>query len=271
MNQATAPRKAILDWLTVVAIASIAISLTVGLHESVHALTCVVVGGQLREVSALHAECDSQTPLQRKLVAGAAPLYNLLAGLLLWAVARNALGLTPQGWTFCWLLASMNLFYGAGYFLLSGIAGIGDLAVVVDGWQPAWLWRVGLVLLGAPLYAGCVWLALRTFARRAGGEAEARTRHAQKLGLLSYGTSAGAVALAGLFHPQGPLGLPATAGLMAALGALSPLLYMMRWLGAERFRVGRTPLEIRRRWAWVATAVVVVALYVVVLGRTLYF
>jgi hypothetical protein len=187
-------------------------------------------------------------------------------------VARGARRLALEAWTFCLLGMSMNLFYGAGYLLLSGTAGIGDLAVVIDGWQPAWLWRVGLILLGAPLFLGCVWLALQAFGRRIGGEEPERARRASRLYLLSYGTSARVVALAGLFHPDGLLGLPLTAGLMGVLGALSPLLWMPRLLQSERFRPrGPQPLEIRRRWSWVATAVAVVVIYTFVLGRTLYF
>ena len=134
MNETTWTRNPSLDWITVVALAAMAISLTVGLHEGAHALTCVLVGGDLREYSALHAECESQTPLQRKLVAGSAPLYNLLAGLALYGLLRAARRLAPEAWTFGWLLMSMNLFYGAGYVLFSGVSGLGDLAVVVEGW-----------------------------------------------------------------------------------------------------------------------------------------
>jgi len=261
-----------LDGLTVVALAAIAISLTVGLHEGVHALTCVLVGGRLLEYSALHVECETQTPLQRKLVAGAAPAYNLLAGLLLWAVARRARRLAPEGWTLLWLLTSMNLLYGAGYWGFSGIAGIGDMAVVVDGWQPAWLWRAALLLLGAPLFLGCAWLVLQTFGRRIGGQEPERTRRANKLCLLAYGAAVGVVFVAGLFNPYGLFGLPATAGLLAVSCTQLPLLAMAHWSRAERFlQRERAPLEIQRRWVWVAAAVAIAGLYAVVLGRTLTF
>jgi len=39
MSQAVFDRKPVVDWLTVVAIAAMAISLTVASHEGVHALT----------------------------------------------------------------------------------------------------------------------------------------------------------------------------------------------------------------------------------------
>jgi hypothetical protein len=166
----------------------------------------------------------------------------------------------------------MNLFYGSGYFIFSGISNLGDLAVVIDNWQPGWLWRVGMTLLGFLLFMFCVWLALQELARQIGGEERERARRANKLCVLSYVTSVGVVLVAGLFHPYGFLSLPVTAGLMAVAGALSPLIWMMRWFQAKMYIKRDTqPLEIERKWSWVASAVVVVAIYALVLGRTLYF
>ena len=86
MSQAVLVRKPVVDWLTVVAIAAIAISLNVAFHEGVHALTCLAVGGHLQEYSALYESCDSSTELQAKMVAGSAPTYNLIAGVFLWII-----------------------------------------------------------------------------------------------------------------------------------------------------------------------------------------
>ena len=61
MSQAVVDSKPSVDWLTVVAIAAIAISLTVASHEGVHAITCLAVGSSLEEYSALYVECDSPT------------------------------------------------------------------------------------------------------------------------------------------------------------------------------------------------------------------
>ena len=63
-STAVSVREPVVDRLTVVAIAAIAISLTVGLHEGVHALTCVVVGGDLLEYSALYESCGSTNTTQ---------------------------------------------------------------------------------------------------------------------------------------------------------------------------------------------------------------
>lgn len=272
MTQASPPRKPVVDWLTVAAIAAIAISVTVATHEGVHALTCVAVGGDLQEYSALYASCDSHTVLQGKAVAGAAPLYNLLAGLVLWIVIRRARRLASDTWYFLWLLMFMNLLYGSGYLLFSGLSGIGDLAVVVGGWEPGWFWRVVMTIVGVPLVLGCAWLALRVFGQRLGGDPQEQTGRAKRLFVLSYVASVAVILIAGLFNPMGFLSLPVMAGLMAVVGTMSPLLWMMRWFKAEAFvKLDERPLEIQRRWAWVGSAAVVVFLYAFVLGRTLYF
>jgi len=83
MFQAVSVRKPVVDWLTVVAIAEIAISFNVAFHEGVHALTCLAVGGHLQEYSALYESCDSPTESRGKIIAGSAPTYNLIAGVLL--------------------------------------------------------------------------------------------------------------------------------------------------------------------------------------------
>lgn len=261
-----------IDWLTVVAIAAIAISINVGFHEGVHALTCVAVGSDLQEYSALYAECQSATAWQEKIVAGSAPVANLLLGTVLWLVLLRVRDLAPRLRFFLWLLMLMNWLYGAGYWILSGIANIGDWAKVIEGWEPHWLLRVGMAIFGVLVYALFTWQSFQLFGRMMGGNGAEQTSRANKLGFISYVTAAAVVLLAGLFSPYGPLGLPAVAGFMAAAGSLSPLVWMMRWFKVGALaQPGWGPLEIRRSWSWVAVAVVVVFLYTFVLGQTLYF
>ncbi|MBN2200163.1 MAG: hypothetical protein JW747_09985 [Candidatus Aminicenantes bacterium] len=255
-----------IDWLTVIAIAAIAISVNVSFHEGVHALTCVAVGGELKEYSALYAECAAATPWQEKVVAGSAPAANIIAGTCLWLILLGARRLAPRAHLFLWLLMVMNWLYGAGYWIFSGVANVGDWAQVIEGWEPHWLFRAGMVVFGAIVYVLFVRLALRAFGRLAGGAEPLRM--ARRIGLVSYTAAVAVVLLAGLFSPHGPLGLPAVAGLAAAAGSLSPLAWAMRWFKAD---AGRGPLKISRSRVWIAAAAVVVFLYAFVLGRTLYF
>jgi hypothetical protein len=272
MSQVTLDHKPVVDWLTVVAIAAIAISFTVAFHEGVHALTCLAVGGQLQEYSALYESCDSSTESQAKLVAGSAPTYNLIVGVFLWIILRNTRKQTSETWFFLWLLMLMNWCYGAGYFIFSGFVNLGDWAVVINGWEPSWLWRVLMIIAGTLLFMFSVRLALQEFGKMVGGEPTEQIQRANKLFILTYITSFVVVLSAGFFCPYGLLSLPVTAGLAAVLGALSPFLWMVRWFRSENFvKLDKQPLEIHRKWEWLVAAVIVVFTYVFILGRTLYF
>ena len=272
MSQEVICRKPVVDWLTVIAIAALAISFTVAFHEGVHALACLAVGGDLQEYSALYASCDSPSRWQAKIVAGSAPIYNLLAGVLLWLTLRGLENQPSETKFFIWLFMMMNWFYGAGYFIFSGIFNVGDWAVVIDGWDPGWLWRGLMTIVGIVLFIFFVRQGLKEYGKMVGGNGEEQMRRANRLFILSYVTAFVVVLLAGFFCPFGLNSLPVTAGLFAAAGALSPFLWMIRWFRTDRFeKPASEPLEIHRKWQWVVTAAVVIVVYVTILGRTLYF
>jgi hypothetical protein len=272
MSQATTIRKPVVDWLTVVAIAAVAVSFNVGFHEGVHALTCLTVGGNLQEYSALYESCDSSSESQAKIVAGSAPTFNLIVGVFVWIILRNGRKLSPETQFFLWLFMLMNWFYGAGYFILSGIANVGDWAVVINGWEPAWLWRIPMTLVGILSFMFFVRLGLHEFGKMVGGDGEEQFHRGHKLCVISYVSSFFVVLGAGLFCPYGFFSLPVVAGVIAVTGALSPFLYMMRWFRTDHFKkLVKEPLEIHRKWQWLFAAIIVVFTYVFILGRTLYF
>lgn len=272
MSQVNSARKPVIDWLTVVGIAALAISFTVALHEGIHAAACLAVGGDLQEYSALYAECDSSTALQARIVAGSAPVYNLLAGLLAWLTFRRSLNRSSATQFFLWLFMLMNWFYGAGYFAFSGITNVGDWAVVIDGWRPIWLWRVLMTIVGVLLFMFFVRQGLKEFGKVACKHADEQFHCVNRLCIMSYFTSFLVILFAGFFCPFGLTSLPVTAGLFASVGALSPFLLMMRWFRTGRFAMlAKEPLEIHRQWRWIVTSLVVVFVYVVILGQTLQF
>ena len=272
MNNTPSHRKLELDWITVVAIAAVAISFNVAVHEGVHALTCLAIGGHLKAYSALSVSCNTLTTGQGKIVDGSAPIFNILAGVLLWVIVRSSKKQASGTWFFLWLFMLMNWLYGAGYWVFSGIANVGDMATVIRGWSPGWLWRVLMTIAGFLLFMFFIQLASREFGQVIGDDSDEQIRRANKLGVLSYITSFVVVLLAGFFNPNGLLSLPVTAGLFAVAGGLSPLLWMMQRLRAKNFiKPGKKTLEIHRQWQWLVAAGVVVFLYVFILGRTLYF
>ncbi len=120
----------------------------------------------------------------------------------------------------------MMLLYGLGYVMFSGVAGIGDIANVISGWEPVWLWRVLTTLVGSLMFMGCFWLALREFGKMVGGEPDEQIGRANKLSILSYVASL-LVVLAGLFNTFGFLSLPVMAGLWLLIQGGDPALW--RW------------------------------------------
>lgn len=270
MSQSNSARKPVIDWLTVVGIAALAISFTIAFHEFVHALACLAVGGDLQGPASF-ASCENTTELQAKFVAVSGPIYNLLAGLLAWRLFRQAQNRSSELQFFLWLFMLMNWFYFAGYFVFSGLTNVGDWSILIAGWQPAWLWRLLMTLAGLLLFVFFVRQGLREFGRVACKRADAHFQCVNRLCLLSYFTSFLVVLFAGFFCPWGLTSFPVTAALFAVLIALSPFLLMMRWFRSGRFaKLADEPLEIHRRWSWIVTSLVVVFGYVVVMGRTLY-
>lgn len=271
MSRANTARKPTMDWLTVVGIAALAISFTVALHEGIHAIACIAGGGNLQG-SALYASCDSSTELQAKAVAASGPVYNLLAGLLAWLAFRQARNRSSETQLFLWLFMLMNWFYGAGYFAFSGITNVGDWSVVIDGWRPAWLWRVLMTLIGVLLFIFFIQQGLKEFGKVVCADADEQCHCINRLCIMSYFTSFLVVLFAGFFCPYGLTSFPVTAGLFAVAGALSPFLVMIRLFRTNRFaRLAKEPLEIHRKWRWIVTSLVVVFVYVFILGQTMYF
>ncbi len=124
------------------AIAAVAICLTQIVHEGLHALTCVSVRAPFEEFSALHVACRSEGALASKLVSGSASIVNLIVGLASEALLRRWRGRAPETRFFLWLFPLMNWLLGAGYWMFSGVANVGDWANVINGWEPHWLWRM---------------------------------------------------------------------------------------------------------------------------------
>lgn len=272
MSGSIAERKAAVDWLTTIAIAAIAVIVTGVFHEGIHALSCVVLGGDLQEFSALHVACDNGGVWQSKIGSGSASIANIILGTVFLFVLRGSRQRSSEWVYFAWLFMLTNWLGGAGYWMFSGIANVGDWANVIAGWNPAWLWRVIMTLLGVGSFLFFVWFALHELGKIIGGSADEQIGRAVKLGMISYFTAVLVTLLAGFFHPYGMGSLPVIAGLLAVGGSLSPLLWMMQWFRAASFvKLPGSPLEIHRKLSWIIVAAVIVFVYVVILGRTIYF
>lgn len=261
------------DWLTIVAIAGLAVMLTIWFHESTHALTCILVGGQVREYSALYVLCETASSWQLKVTDASASLANLaLAVLLIFPFHQSIVKKSGTEKLLLWLLITLNLLWGAGYWIFSGFAGIGDWANVIAGWEPVWLWRIMMVGLGSGTFIFAIWYALTLLGRIIGGATPAHYSFATRICLLVYFSALGIVLLTGIMNPLGMLSLPVTANLMGVSGAFSPLLWMTQWFKSDMFP--KTPgdtLSIPRHWPLIVLSLGSFLIFAFVLGRTITF
>jgi len=268
-----AHNRPITDYLTVVALSLLAYTLAPLLHEHFgHALTCAALGGHLAELGAFYVDCQygNLPDLSIRLVALAGPSVSLLTG----TVGLLVLGRLPKASThlryFVWLFGTISLMSGAGYFLFSGISGIGDLGTTRDGAlylaTPEWLWRVVITVLGGVGYGLVIFVALQKMDALIGGEGQERVGHAQKLALTSYLTGALMSVLISLPNPHGFIIVLISAA-ASSLGGTSGLAWMMQMLNRKKPLLS-SPLNLERRWAWVIIGFGAALIYGLIFGPT---
>jgi hypothetical protein len=258
----------------VAAISALAFIASNVLHEGLgHGGACLLVGGKPLSLTAVYFDSESAglSDMQSRLIAAGGPIVNLVTGLTGLIALRSMRGAPGPGRYFTWLLTTLGLFMATGYLLFSGVGGIGDLAVVTQGLQPAWLWRVVLAVAGAALYLVSALVAVAEFGRNAGGADDAHVARAGRITTISYVTGAVVICAAGILNPQGFIFVLISAA-ASTLGGASGLLWMMQFLRNPRFgRPDAAELALPRSWGWIVAAALVLVVYVVVLGPGIRF
>lgn len=264
---ASTPDSAYPDRWTVVAIAIVATVCANIIHEGVgHGGACVLTGGRPLVLSTVHFDCGGGGIA----VAAAGTIANLIAAVIFWFASRQVTHATRLRYFF-WLSMTINLLGAGGYLLFSGIGNIGDWADVIQGQQPAWLWRVGLTVLGALSYSLFIWIALREMGPFLGRDRAARVRRARSLTLGPYFADGILSCIAGLFNPVGMI-LVAISAAAASFGGASALAWMPEWLHGNRIPSTEFQMPpLSRSRAWIASAAVVALVFIFVLGRGLKF
>ena len=168
----TATGQAPADSLTVASIGILAYMLGNVLHEgSGHGGACLLAGAKPLVLSSVHFECSSDS----RLVIAGGTLINLLAGAVFFALGRLTSRSYPRLKYFFWISMTVNLFTATGYFLFSGIGGIGDWDAFIQGLGPRWVWRIGLTILGAATYLLAARISLLELRPLIGSNKERRT------------------------------------------------------------------------------------------------
>jgi hypothetical protein len=256
------------DWLTVAAIAVVTHALSSFLHEAFgHGGACLAVGCTPRLVTTMQFRGDegSLPRLAVDAISAGGTFANLGVAAIAVLILRRYRGPARTAWFFLWLFATVNLLAASGYLLYSGLANIGDWANIVRGHEPAWLWHVILMAIGAPGY----WLATRWMMDRLGRRLPgggSRVAAAYRYTLVSY-IAIGALAISGgIFEPGGVFVVLISAA-AASLGGMSALAWGPQMLHDRRLgEPPEEPLQVARDARWIIAAALVTIVWVTVLG-----
>jgi hypothetical protein len=166
------------------------------LHEGLgHGGVAWLSGAHRITVTSTYMEAGMDT----RWILAAGTLVNLAVGLLGLMALRLTRQVSMPLRMFVWSVTAFNLLLGTGYFLFSGIGGIGDWAEWMKGLSPVWGWRVGFALLGAVSYLASAWLLARELVAIV-GLGEARLRRMTWVIYFAGGLTA---CLAGVRNPLG--------------------------------------------------------------------
>lgn len=245
------------DRLTVIAVAALACMLQNVLHEGVgHGFASYLQGAHTITLSTVAEDSD----VTSRWIDAAGTLVNLAAAAVVY-LALRVLRSGPALRLFLILCLAGNLFTGTGYFLFSGVFGFGDWQQVIRGLEPAWLWRLGLVLVGVASYVAAVRLVASEFTEFARGTLPRRIR---TLAWLPYVVAGVLAFVAGLRNPAGIFFVFASA-LPSTLGANAGLWNMPGMVRKDLPGPGVGRIE--RNWVWIAAGSLAAAWFILILGR----
>src|SRR5260370_4726325 len=171
------------DTFAVGAIAILAFMLGNVLHEGLgHGGAFLLVGAKPLVLSSVHFECS----VDSRLVMAGGTLVNFQAGAVFFVFGRLTGPRYPRLKYFFWICMTVNLFTGTGYFLFSGIGGIGDWGEFIQGLGPQWLWRIGLTIFGAATYLLAARISLLELRPLIGSDKVQRHQRAVSLTVTAY-------------------------------------------------------------------------------------
>jgi hypothetical protein len=258
------------DALTVGSIGILAYMLGNVLHEGVgHGGACLLVGAKPLVLSSVHFECS----LDSRLVIAGGTLMNLFAGAVFFALGRLTGRSYPRLKYFFWISMTVNLFTGTGYFLFSGIGGIGDWGAFIQGLGPQWLWRIGLTIFGAVTYLLAARISLLELRPLIGSSKEQRHQRAVRLSAIPYFAGGILMCIAGALNPKGVILILISAA-ASTFGGTSGLMWTTDWLNRGTlipYGPPAEPMPIHRSWLLIVGACTIAIAFIGILGPSVRF
>jgi hypothetical protein len=248
------------DAPTVCAISVLGCMLSTMLHEGLgHAAVAIATlhaSGTLTSLAWSSAQ-------NSRLVAAGGTLVNLASALVFWLILRAARNARSTLRFFFLITMSFNLLTGTGYFFFSGVSNFGDWAQVIEGLQPHWLLRTGLIILGIVSYYGAILLIGSSIVQHMGVPLS-DARRFRRLTWYPYFAAIVIDGVAGLFNPFG-MRYVFLSALAATAGGNCGLLWL-RYYIPRSIQPGPQNQVIRRSYAWIAVAIVCAAIFIGIFG-----
>ena len=257
------------DTVTIASIGVIAYILGNMLHEGLgHAGACIVKSGKAISISAVAMDCSADN----RLVIAGGTVMNVVAAAAFFFLGRIAGRNSAALRYFLWLSMTINMMEAAGYLLFSGVGGIGDWFMFIQGFTPQWARRVALAGIGGVTYLLAVRFSLLELRRLIGSDPLQRVDLARTLTLTPYFAGGVVECLAGVLNPQGWF-LVVFSTAASTFGGTSGLAWCSQWLRGNGIPPGPSarPVGITRSWPWICAAILLSAGFIVVLGPGIRF
>jgi len=259
---------AMADPFTVGAIALLAYMLGNVLHEGLgHGGACLLDGARPLVISSVHFECSQDS----RLVMAGGTLVNFLSGGVFFLLGRLTGPRYPRLKYFFWICMTVNLYTATGYFLFSGIGGIGDWGDFIQGLGPQWLWRIGLTIFGAATYLLAARISLFELRPLIGSNKEERYRRAVRLSAIPYFAGGILMCVAGSLNPKGAILILISAA-ASTFGGTSALMWTPQMLKGGTIPCGPAaePMPIHRSWPLIVAACAIAIAFIGVLGPSVH-
>lgn len=256
-----------IDPITVIGLIAVLGPLLTMAHElGGHALACLATGNVLTELGAYYVNCSASSLWGQRVVAAAGPSVDILLavlGWLAWRVLRQ-----PLARLAAWVVAVFKGLVAAGYWLFSGVVGIGDWAPGAHGGMGMmaypWLWRAVLTVVGLVAYIAVVRWAMRGIDAMLGGGVLAQGVRRRSV-LLMYATNGAIAILVGLFNPVGFWIILASAA-ASSFGGLAGL-FNVAYRAPQPGRP--EPFCVERSYTLLVLGLLTSAVFAVILGPTI--
>ncbi len=205
MTQTDTVRGPDIDLPTLVGLVLLLSPVLTMVHELAgHALTCIATGHMPTVLGAYYVECPSATGMDGRLVAMAGTAVDALAAILAYMAWRASRApILRMTW---WIVYTVKGMVAAGYWLFSGVMGLGDWAPGATGGMGImahpWAWRVLLTLVGLVAYIAVTRLSMRGLDDMLGANGPALAAR-KRVAMTVYLVGGSVAVLVGLFNPIG--------------------------------------------------------------------